>query len=588
MPKVVQMEGKLPGTCSKHSARWVIYDRGKREQLHPIENGLKEVMMKQSIHLPGSNFLCVLLVTLLAASSCCNPALNHSSSDLNRDPKTLVVTLYSNPTDFDPASNSEQLANLILHTTCEGLVRATDNPDVFEPVLAERWEHNDDYTVWIFHLRQNVKFHDGTPVTADEVKFSFARLVNIDLGLSYILAQFIDDPENQMVVRDEHTLEFHFDRPTPLLLNALSSSYGSYVISSKAIREHEVNGDMAHEWLQNNEAGSGPYMMTELSPNQRVVLTRFDDWWGWDDGFHFDVVLLKIIPERASRRSMIERGDVDIAFNFGPEDWDSMRENPNLSVHISDGFTIHYIIMGEYGPLSDPRVRQALSYAFDYDGYVTGVWKGYAQQARGPFAHLLQCHDPNTFVYETDLDKARQLLREAGVAEGLELRYWAEEGGGDMGVGQILQAQLAQIGIRLKVEERDTSSFASMYFSDAPWPERPDLMSWYWWPDYNDPTDMAWVNFHTDAWGSQGANAGFYSNERVDEIIDQAATTLDEAELCGLYSEFQDIVTRQDPPWIYLVEWPDEVVMRNDIEGYTAIPQYRQTFRFHELYRVGY
>jgi len=507
---------------------------------------------------------------------------------LGRDPMTLVVTLYSNPTDFDPASNSEQLANLILHTTCEGLVRATDNPEVFEPVLAERWEHNEDYTVWTFYLRENARFHDGTPITAEEVKFSFTRLVNINLGLSYILTQFIDDPENQMLIKDDYTLEFCFDTPTPLLLNALSSSYGSYVISPTAIEKHEKNNDVAHEWLQNNEAGSGPYMMTELTPNQRVVLTSFDDWWGWDDSFHFDKILLKIVPERASRRSLIEKGDVDITFNFGPEDLQALQKNPDVVLYLSEGLTIHYVMMGEYGPLKDPRVRQAISYAFDYDGYINGVWKGYAKRAKGPFASTLRCHDPDVFTYETNLEKAKQLLQEAGVPEGLELRYWAEEGGGDMGVGQILQAQLAQLGIKLRVEERDTSSFVGMYFSDEPWPKRPELISWYWWPDYNDPTSMSWVNFHTDAWGSTGANAGFYSNKRADEIMDQALNTLDENELCKLYKEFQDIVTRQAPPWIYLIEWPDEVVMRKDIGGYKSVPQYRQTFRFHELYRIGY
>lgn len=500
------------------------------------------------------------------------------------------MAIYSNPSDFDPASNNEQLGNLILDATTEGLVRAkAENIEEFEPQLAERWEHNEDYTVWTFYLRKNAKFHDGTPVNAEAVKFSFTRLIESGLGMSFILSQFISDPDAQMVVKDDYTLEFRFDTPTPLLIKALSSGYGCYVISPTAVRAHEKDGDMAHEWLQTNEAGSGAYMLTEWSPNQQVVLTRFEDWWGWEQypGFHFDKIVLKIVPEMASRRSLIEKGDVDIALEFTPEVREALMKNPDVVVHLSEGLALQYIVLGKYGPLEDPRVRQAIAYAFDYDGYVNGVYKGTAPRARGPFPHKLLCWDPDVFVYETDLEKAKQLLQEAGVQPGLELRYMTEEGG-PTDVGQILQAQLAQLGINLKIEQRDSSTYIGIFYGDVQWPERPELMAWTWWPDYNDPTDWAWVLFHSDAAGSAGANAGFYSNPRVDEIIDLAPSVTDTAQLCALYKEFQDIVIRQDPAWIPLIEPPDEAVLRKDIGGYEANPLYRGTFDFYRLYRIGY
>jgi len=507
---------------------------------------------------------------------------------LGRDPRTLVVAIYGNPTDFDPASNNEQLGNLVLAATTEALVRAkAEDIEQFEPALAERWEHNADYTQWTFYLRQNAVFHDGTPVNAQAVHYSFARLIDLGLGMSFILSQFGIDPETDMVVVDDYTIEFNFPYPTPLLAKALSSGYGSYVLSPTTLAQHDVEGDMGHQWLQNNEAGSGAYMITEYSPNQQLVLTKFDDWWGWEvygDGF-FEKVVLRIVPEAGPRRTLIEAGEVDVALDFGPQDWEAMLKNPDLVVKLSEGLALQYIVLGDYGPLADPRVRQAISYAFDYDGYVDGIWKGYAPRAVGPFPRNLLCHDPGVFQYQTDLDKARELLAEAG-AEGLEIRYMTS--GEASEVGQILQAQLAQIGVNLKIEQREIGSYIGTFYGNVEWPERPEIMAWTWWPDYNDPTDWAWVLFHTDASGSSGANAGFYSNPRADEIMDLAFSIADEDELCELYKEFQDIVITQDPAWIPLIEPPDEVILRRDITGYRANPLYRGTFSFYLMGRAGY
>jgi peptide/nickel transport system substrate-binding protein len=519
-----------------------------------------------------------------------SPAATEAAT-MSRDPKTLVVAIYSNPGDLDPANSVEQLGNIILHATYDGLVRAkTENINEITPALAESWENNQDYTLWTFHLRKAAKFHDGTPLDAEAVKTSFTRLVTIKQGMSYILSQFISDPEKEIIVVDPTTLQFKFENPTPLLIKALSSGYGSYVISPKALQEHDQNGDQAHQWLTTNEAGSGPYTMTEYTPNQQVVLTRNADWWGWKDGFHFEKVILKIVPERATRRSLIETGDVDVTFNLSPEDWEALKHNSDIVVDLPTGLSISYITLGNRGYLKDARVRQALNYAFDYDGFINGMWKGYSKRGTSILPSGMLCYDPNVFVYNTDLEKAKQLLQEAGVPMdgSITWLYWAEEGGGDMGAGLILQSQLQKLGINLKVEEHDSATVSGMFYSDNQGPERPDMFRWGWWPDYNDPTDEAWVTVATDAGGSNGGNGGFYSNTRVDELMDQALTTLDETKLCELYKEVQDITTRLDPPWIYLAERPDEMILRKDIGGYMAHKLYRQTFRFQDMFRIGY
>jgi peptide/nickel transport system substrate-binding protein len=510
---------------------------------------------------------------------------------MDRDPKTLVVAIYSNPGDLDPSSSVEQLGNIILLATYEGLVRvkAEDINDV-RPALAESWEHNADYTTWTFHLRKDAKFHDGTPLDAEAVKFSFKRLITIEQGMSYILGSFISDPDKEINVVDPYTIEFKFENPTPLLIKALSSGYGSYVINPKAVAEHEKDGDQAHAWLNTNIAGSGPYEMTEYTPNQQIVLTRNQAWWGWDDKFHFDKIILKVVPERATRRSLIETGDVDATFNLSPEDWDALKQNKDVVVDLPPGLSISYVTLGSNGYLKDPRVRQALNYAFDYDGFIGGMWKSYAIRSYSILPGGMQCSDPDVFKYKTDLEKAKALLTEAGVPMdgSVTWLYWAEEGGGDMGAGLILQSQLQKLGINLKVEEHDSATVSGMFYSDNTGPERPDMFRWGWWPDYNDPTDEAWVTIHTDAAGSHGGNGGFYSNKEVDKLLDEGAATADETKLCEIYKQIQNITTEQDPPWIYLAQRPDEMILRKDIGGYKANIIYNQTFQFQEMFRIGY
>jgi peptide/nickel transport system substrate-binding protein len=552
--------------------------------------------------------ICALLFALaLLLTSCGSPPASEPSSpaeetappsaseipqvgNLNRDPNTLVFPMLGLCSDMDPASCGCETDVMLLFATTEGLIRAKpSNITEYDPQLAERWEVNDEKTVFTFYLRKNAKFHDGTPVNAEAVKYSFTRLVKVKLGFSYDLAQIVPDPDNQIVVKDEYTVEFRLPKPSIRLLPALSSNFGPYIVSPTTVKAHEKNGDMGHDWLKTNDAGSGPYMLTESVPDEYFVLTRNKDWWGWkanDDKARFEKILFKVVIEENTRRSMLEAGDADISTEFGPEAWVAFANNKNLHPYLTPQLAIELIYLGNYGPLKDPRVRQAFAYAFDYDGYIQDYWKGLAPRSKGQFPQALKCADPDVFTYKTDLDKAKQLLTEAGFPWETEIRYIADTGL-HLPAGLILQSQLAKIGVNLKVENRE-NYLGSMFYSDAQWPERPETFGWTTWPNFNDPTTFSFGQYHTDAWGSKGQNSVFYSNSRVDEIINQAFVVTDEAKYCEMYKELQDIVNRQDPYAIAIMDPPDDTVIRSDIGGYVPNPLYRFIYDFSTFYRMGY
>lgn len=507
------------------------------------------------------------------------------------DPDTAVMTLYADIDTLDPHRCSTDLGRAIVLNLYEHLVRpSSEDPDEMVPFLAESWEHSDDFTSWTFHIRENAKFSDGTPVDATAVKASYVRYITIQSGVSYVVGQFIPDPENQITVVDEHTLQFTSDVPIPLLLNALGGPLGPYIINPAAVEEHEADGDMAAGWFNTNAAGSGPYMLEEYAPNERYILSRNENWWGWDANPHpFETVIFQIVPEPATRRSLLENGDVDFAWELAPDDWVALQDNPDVIGYTDSDFGFIYITIGKEGYLADPRVRQALNYAFDAEGYTNGLRRGFGQPLRSFLPEGMKCFDPDVFTYTFDLEKARALLEEAGVPMdgSVTWDFRGPEGFGFLDMGVLLQSALAELDINLTVQEMDIGTYLGWFYGNDTSPERPDLMVWGWNPDYNDPTNLAWVLLHSDAAGAAGGNGGLYANSDVDRLINEAFTVVnDDEQLCSIYEELQNVITEQDPPWVYVWQKPNEMHYRADIGGWVANPIYLQTVQFQQVYRI--
>lgn len=508
---------------------------------------------------------------------------------ITRDPKTLVVLTASTADILDPGQTFNVANAVVQRGLYENLVRlkGTDVNEV-EGLLAESWTTNDDKSEWTFKIRQGVKFHDGTPCDAQAIYDSIARVVENKLPASFVLARFIgNEAAKVMTVVDPYTLQFKFERPQPLFALGIASVYGTFIVSPTAFKANEKNGDAAKEWLTTHAVGTGPFMLDKFAPNDEIILVRNPDYWrGWDNANHFEKIIFKVVAEASTRRQMLEKGEADIAFAAQtPEDQKALEATGLFNIGTAGQMRTDYATYNPHGKLKDPRVRQALSYAFDYDGYINGVKAGIGRQAEGPFPRSLIYHDPEVFVYPTDLEKAKALFDEAGWNYDDEITYTYYPGFSGEDVGSILQAQLAQIGVKLKIEERDISSFNGIFYGDQPAEERPDMMWYAWWPNLSDAYDWSWILYHTDAAGSAGANAGFYSNARVDELIDAAYTETDTTKLAAMWKEVQQIITVDDPAGLWVEDPLDRTIIRKDIEGQVYNALYAETFDFWALTR---
>jgi peptide/nickel transport system substrate-binding protein len=502
---------------------------------------------------------------------------------------TLIVGLDASPSDLDPQSQYDYRSTIVIRNVYEGLVGLVGSAtDEFEGLVAESWEANDDQSVWTFKIRPGLTFHDGSPCDSAAVKASYERLLAMGRGAVGVVSRFVSDPA-QMETPDAETIVFNLGSPQPLFLSALAATYGVQVVNTNVVLDHEVDGDFGNAWLQLNAegTGTGAWKLVSFEPGQEVILERNPDYWrGWD-GNHFDRIIIRVVEESATMRELLEAGDVDIIDRYSVNyEWiEDLQQNPALQVDLGDSTEISFLIMTVAGPLESPEARQAMNYAYPYQEIIDGVLNGYARRANSPVAPEVLGYPEDAF-FETDLDRARELLAAAGVAEGTEL-IAATTTNSDTTSLELFQANLAEIGITLTIEALDQGTYVGMIYGDAPVEERPHFMGQSWWPDYNDAWNGVYPLVSCEAWGSKGANSGYYCNEDVERLLteSQNASTLEDYE--AILGEMLTIISRDDPPAIYAAQptWP--TVLQANIEGYFFNPINIGTYDFWKLSRTG-
>ena len=501
---------------------------------------------------------------------------------------TLIVGTSSSPSDLDPHSAYDGRSVMVIYGVYEQLMRLKgSSTDAYEPLLAESWEVNDDQSVWTFHLREGATFHDGSPCDAEAVRLSFERLLTLGLGPFEVVHRFVSDPA-QITAPDTGTVVFDLGQPQPLFEAALAAAYGPYIVNARLAREHEEDGDWGHAWAQTNAdgMGTGPYQVTTYERESLVQLDRYEAYWGGWDGDHFSRIVIRVVPENETLRQLVEQGEIDIVDNLTPEATDALAENPGLRVERAYTTSDGYLSMTPIGPLETPAARQAMAWAFPYEEVVTGVYQGYAKAARGPLAELIRGFDPELPVYTTDLEKARQLLAEAGVTQGETLSMMLSAGSeAAKTMAQLFAANLEQLGLSLDIQAVDETTFIGTIFGEAPIEERPHFFPLFWQPDYNDGWNHLYAQVDCDAAFGKGANAGVYCNERVDELLDTARDAADEATYLDALAELQQILTWDDPAGVYYIQTQWTTILSAAIDGFATNPIATGLYDFYRMSR---
>jgi peptide/nickel transport system substrate-binding protein len=514
---------------------------------------------------------------------------NASLSRQAGDPTTLVIAMDGSPSDLDPHSAYDYRSVLATLGAYEGLIGLKDDKtDEFVGLIAESWTPNADQSTWTFTLRDGITFQDGSVCDAAAVVANYERLYTLGLGALGVVQRFIPDWKAGITAPDAKTVVFSCGRPQPLLPTALASTYAMPIVNVAAMKTHDAGGDWGHTWAQTNAVGTGtgPYRITSFTPDDELVMEKYDGYWGGWDGAHFDKIILRVVTEESTRRQLLELGDADIVDSLTAEDIEALRGNTDLVVLSKDSTVIVYMPMTVSGPLASIEARQAMCYAFPYQDVIDGVYKGNAKIPHGGVADTVRGYAPETFQYTTDLDKAKQLFAAAGVAAGTELTVSFETGSAVAPLAaQLFQNNLAQIGITLKIDQVDLPTFTSVFYGDTPLEERPNLFWWYWWPDYNDAYNHLYPQIDSASWGSKGANAGFYKNDSVDQLLATAGDAPDTDTYTSALAQVQQIISKDDPPAVYYAQPLWTTVYRKDVQGVVFNPINLGTYNFWKMSR---
>ncbi|MBA2598981.1 MAG: ABC transporter substrate-binding protein, partial [Chloroflexia bacterium] len=500
---------------------------------------------------------------------------------------TLTILITSGTEDIDPHYTYSEVASAVALAVYDMLVILKgDSTDDFEPRLAESWEVNEDQSTFTFSLYPDVVFQDGTPANAQAVKDSYTRWIELGGSPVNVITRFCDSPDKMEVV-DETTLRFNLGSSQPLFLAAMASSYGPMVISPTAIAANATEDDpFAHEWAKAFAIGSGPYTLESNSISEGIILTRFQEYrQGWE-GNHFDQIVFRVVPEDATRRQLLERGEADAAaFNLTVDAINAMRDDPAVKISEYPSAYVGWTVMNAPRLLT-PEVRRGFSYAFPYNEVQDVVYQGLLQRS-GPIADSVRGYDPDVFLYQTDLDQAKSLILAGGFVEGATFEYMTDSNlERAQTIAQLFQANVQQMGFNLDIISVDYATIESTMYGDAPAEERPHFMSpWGWWPDYNDPWNQLWPNFTEANIGGGGSNGGYWVNPRFEEIMAEAENYGSEERLQELMIEAQNILTELDPPAIYYGQVVRYTVLGADIQGFVANPLYLDSFNVYDMSR---
>ena len=459
------------------------------------------------------------------------------------DPNTLVMIIESSPTNLDPRVGLDAQSARIDALIFDGLLARGDNLNVV-PDLAERWDIPDPLT-YIFHLHHGVKFHDGRALTSRDVKWTLDSLLQGKIRstktASYRFVDRIDAP-------DDFTVIFHLKEPdAPLLWNLADAVMGIVPYGSG-------------EEMTRHPIGSGPFKFVSAETDKEVILERNADYWG--EKAKLARVRFAVVPDATTQALELRKGSGDVVINasFPPDTVLTLQREPSLAIESGIGTRLAYLGFNLRDPiLKDARVRQAIAYALDRKPMIDYLWRGQARPARSVLPPASWAYNGDVPAYEHNPEQARKLLDAAGypavngVRFHITMKTSTDENTRLMVA--VIQQQLREVEIALDIRSFEFATF----FADVG--HGAFQMYGLRWIGGNEDPDIFEYAFHSSKFPPNGANRGYYSNPRVDALIDQARREVDPNKRKPLYAEVQRILAEELP---YINLWYlDNVLVHN-------------------------
>lgn len=483
----------------------------------------------------------------------------------------LVIGKAADPQTLDPAVTIDNNDWTVTYPSYQRLVQYKTDGDKgstdVEGDLASSWKASDDQKEWTFTLKDNAKFADGTPVTAEAVKLSFERLLKIGQGPAEAFPKDlkIDAP-------DEHTVKFTLSQPFAPFLYTLAND-GASIINPAVLKEHAA--DDARGFLAQNTAGSGPFMLKSWQKGQQLVLVPNPHYPG--NKPNFKRVSVKIIGESASRRLQLSRGDIDIADALPVDQLNALKQENKVNVAEYPSLRVTYLYLNNSkAPLNQADLRRAISWSTDYQGMVNGILSGNGKQMRGPIPEGMWGYDATAMQYNHDETKAKaEWDKVTSKPTSLTFLYSDNDPNWEP-IALATQSSLNKLGINVKLEK-----LANATMRDRVGKGDYDIAIGNWSPDFADPYMFMNYWFESDKKGLPG-NRSFYENSEVDKLLRNALATTDQTQRTRDYQQAQKIVI-DDAAYVYLFQKNYQLAMNKEVKGFVFNPMLEQVFNINTM-----
>lgn len=488
----------------------------------------------------GAKVLLVIFLMgiLILISTGCGQKQEEAEGDMGKpdDGGTIVIALNKGSIfTLDPADYRDRETETVIRNIFDGLVTRTHDGKVV-PEIAESWEAISP-TVWEFKIRKGVTFHNGDPLTAGDVKFTFDRIVK-EGGLEGRTSprKGLMGPVKEIEKIDDYTVRFILENPFPVILQALVHQQ---IIPEKYYREVGIEGFLK------KPVGAGPFKFVSGKLDEQIVLERYDGYYGGSPDIppvgppSLKRVIFRMIPETSTAIAALKKGEVHIIQMIPPDMIEELKKDSDIQVKEAEGTRVYMLeINNKMPPFDNPKVRQALNHAVDMDQIVREIYRGYGTRLPGPMLPYAFGAHQGLKPYEYNPEKAKKLLEEAGVKDlqvVIDTQPFREEEA--LAIAEMLKKVGIKASVRpwewgvLKAEiEKGTRQ---LYLTD-------------WGNSYLDPFDFLNPKLKTNDRG----NFSFYSNAEVDRLLDEAGRETDPEKRKELYYEAQEIIYN-DAPWVF-------------------------------------
>lgn len=496
--------------------------------------------------------------------------------------KTLVVGWdVSDATSMDPGYQYEFSGELVDHQIYDTLV-TIHGGDVahIQPDLATSWKVSNGGAVFTFKLRQGIKFNSGNPVTADDVVFSYKRLLNLNGNPSSLISGMKD-----ITALDPGTVQITLKAPDVSFLAAIVGANFA-VLDSKTVMAQggtdaadAAKTDKAKSYLDANSPGTGPYILKEWTRNTRIVLDANPNYWG--PAPYFKEVILNGVKDGATQKLQLQKGDAQMAFNMSSDQVTALKGDPNVKVSL--GPTLDYVYMAMNvspaisKPLSNPLVRQAVRYAIDYSGIINKLLNGAGRQEASiiPIGYVGNSAAQNAAqAIKTDTTKAKALLAQAGYPKGvtLTLEYitnYSFDGVAMDPLAAKLISDFKAVGITITPKAEQLSVWLADYRA-----RKIEIGFGPWGADYPDAYDNL---LYFGPGGNVGKRVNYLQDGNLASLIAKGDTTIDSAARGAIYNQVQQQLLKTGP-YAVLVSPEYPVGLRNTIKGFVYAPVWKVDF----------